>query len=119
MPNRSEPSELLRQNPVLAVLRAKHAREYAPVMETLAEGDIRCIELTLSTGGVLDQLPSLAAAFGSDVEIGIGTVTTVDEASRAVDAGARFLVTPLMNEAIVYVGVAAGIPVFPGGANSH
>jgi 2-dehydro-3-deoxyphosphogluconate aldolase / (4S)-4-hydroxy-2-oxoglutarate aldolase len=115
MPNRSEPSELLRQNPVLAVLRAEHAREYAPVIEALADANIRCIELTLSTAGVFEQLPSLAAAFGSGIEIGVGTVTTVDEASRALEAGARFLVTPVMNDAIVNVGVASGIPVFPGG----
>lgn len=115
MPIRSEPSELLRQNPVLAVLRAEDAREYAPVIEALADGNIRCIELTLTTQGVFNQLPSLSAAFGSSIEIGVGTVTTVEEASRALDAGARFLVTPVMSEAIVNVGVASGIPVFPGG----
>jgi 2-dehydro-3-deoxyphosphogluconate aldolase/(4S)-4-hydroxy-2-oxoglutarate aldolase len=115
MPIRSEPSELLRQNPVLAVLRAEDARDYPPVIEALADGNIRCIELTLTTQGVFDQLPSLSAAFGSSIEIGVGTVTTVDEASRALDAGARFLVTPVMSEAIVNVGVASGIPVFPGG----
>lgn len=115
MPKRSEPSELLRQNAVLAVLRATHASEYAPVIEALAGGNVRCIELTLSTGGVFEQLPSLAAAFGSDIEIGVGTVTTVDEAVRALDAGARFLVTPVMDEAIVDVAAASGVPVFPGG----
>lgn len=115
MPNRSGPSEILRQSPVLAVLRARHAGEYAPVIETLADGNIRCMELTLSTRGVFAQLPSLAEAFGSDIEIGVGTVTSADEASRAIDAGAQFLVTPVTDEAIVRVAVASGIPVFPGG----
>lgn len=115
MPNRSGPSEILLHNPVVGVLRAKHASEYAPVIETLADGNIRCIELTLSTRGVFEQLPSLAAPFGTDIEIGVGTVTTADEASAAIDAGAKFLVTPVMDAAIVRAAVAAGIPVFPGG----
>lgn len=109
------PSSILLHNPVLAVLRAAHAREYAPVIDGLAAGGLRSIELTLSTRGVNELLPSLITDFGPDVEIGVGTVTTVAEAEQALDAGARFLVTPVADSAIVSVAVARGIPVFPGG----
>jgi 2-keto-3-deoxy-6-phosphogluconate aldolase len=46
---RVSPSAILHQNPVIAVLRARHASEYAPVIASLAEGGVRSIELTLST----------------------------------------------------------------------
>ena len=52
---------------------------------------------------------------GADVEIGLGTITTVDEAQRAIDAGARYLVTPITKLDVVELAVRNGMPVFPGG----
>lgn len=112
---RPAPSSVLLENPVVAVLRARHAAEYAPVISALAEGGVRTIELTLSTAGVFDLLPVLARDFGADVEIGVGTITTTAEADQALDAGARFLVTPVTDGDIVRAAVARGVPVFPGG----
>lgn len=112
---RSAPSRILLENPVVAVLRARHAKEYAPVISALAEGGVRSIELTLSTAGVFELLPGLASDFGTDVEIGVGTITTTAEAEQALDYGARFLVTPVTDGDIVCAAVARGVPVFPGG----
>jgi len=53
---RPAPSAILQANPVVAVLRAGHAREYAPVIAALADGGVRSIELTLSTAGVFELL---------------------------------------------------------------
>lgn len=112
---RPAPSGILLGNPVVAVLRARHAREYAPVIAALAAGGVRSIELTLSTAGVFELLPALARDFGDDVEIGVGTITTRTEAEQALDAGARFLVTPVADSTIVGAAVDRGVPVFPGG----
>jgi 2-dehydro-3-deoxyphosphogluconate aldolase/(4S)-4-hydroxy-2-oxoglutarate aldolase len=108
-------SEILVRNPVVAVLRARHADQYAPVISALAEGGVRSIELTLSTAGAFELLPGLAEEFGGDVEIGVGTITTTAEAEQALDCGAQFLVTPVTDTAIVRAAVVRGIPVFPGG----
>lgn len=112
---RPAPSRILQANPVVAVLRAGHAREYAPVIEALAEGGVRSIELTLSTAGVFELLPGLVNTFGNQIEIGVGTVTTEEEARQALDAGAAFLVTPVTEVGIVRAAVESGTPVFPGG----
>ncbi|WP_354238626.1 bifunctional 4-hydroxy-2-oxoglutarate aldolase/2-dehydro-3-deoxy-phosphogluconate aldolase [Arthrobacter sp. UYEF20] len=112
---RPAPSRFLLGNPVVAVLRARHAGEYGPVIAALAEGGVRSIEVTLSTAGVFDLLPALARDFGYDVEIGVGTVTTPAEAEQALDAGARFLVTPVTDSTIVHAAVERAVPVFPGG----
>ena len=106
---------MLQANPVVAVLRARHAREYAPVIEALVSGGVRSIELTLSTGGVFDLLPGLKQQFGGDAEIGVGTVTSRDQARQALDGGADYLVTPAMVTEVVDAAVEAGVPVFPGG----
>jgi 2-dehydro-3-deoxyphosphogluconate aldolase/(4S)-4-hydroxy-2-oxoglutarate aldolase len=52
---------------------------------------------------------------GTDVEIGIGTIVTADQARRAIDAGARYLVTPIINLEVIALAVQNAIPVFPGG----
>jgi 2-dehydro-3-deoxyphosphogluconate aldolase/(4S)-4-hydroxy-2-oxoglutarate aldolase len=82
---RPQPSLALQKNPIVAVLRARHARDYAPVVDALLNGGIRSIELTLSTEGVFDALPQLLKQFGPDADIGIGTITTPDETARALD----------------------------------
>ena len=112
---RPAPSRILQANPVVAVLRAGHAREYTPVIEALAAGGVRSIELTLSTAGVFEMLPGLIGAFGNQIEIGVGTITTEEEARLALEAGAAFLVTPVTDGGIVRTAVEHGTPVFPGG----
>jgi 2-dehydro-3-deoxyphosphogluconate aldolase/(4S)-4-hydroxy-2-oxoglutarate aldolase len=115
MNRRSEPSALLRETRVLAVLRAKSATEYAPVVEALIAGGVVSIELTLSTHGVIEELPKLLQRFGTDAELGVGTVTTPDQASEAIDAGAAYLVTPITETPIIDIAIDRGVPVFPGG----
>ncbi|TDK25354.1 bifunctional 4-hydroxy-2-oxoglutarate aldolase/2-dehydro-3-deoxy-phosphogluconate aldolase [Arthrobacter crusticola] len=106
--------DLLR-NPVIAVLRAGHADQYAPVIESLLTGGLSSIELTLSTPGALEELPRLLDRFGAAAEIGIGTVTGIEQARRAIDAGAAYIVTPVMDLPTVGLCVERGIPVYPGG----
>lgn len=114
-PARLEPSELLRENPIIAVLRARDAADYDAVIDVLVENGVHSVELTLSTPNTFEHLPALVARGGADVEIGLGTITTVEEARRAIDAGARYLVTPITRLDVVELAVRNGIPVFPGG----
>jgi 2-dehydro-3-deoxyphosphogluconate aldolase/(4S)-4-hydroxy-2-oxoglutarate aldolase len=100
---------------VIAVLRAPHADAYAAVAETLSDNGIHRIELTLSTPGTLGSLPAVRDRIGPDTEIGVGTVTTVEQAEATFAAGADFVVTPTTNLDIVSMAVAAGVPIFPGG----
>ena len=112
---RTSPSELLVETGVVAVLRARQAREYEPVIETLARGGIASIELTLSTPGTFEALPDLRRRFGEAVEIGIGTITSVIQAQTAIDLGADYLVTPVTDADVIDVAVSGGVPVYPGG----
>lgn len=112
---RPAPSEILRNTGVVAVLRAPHARDYAPVIEALQLGGVLSIELTLSTPGVFNELPILQERFGDALEIGVGTVTTAAEADEALDLGAAYIVTPVTEPEVITTCVRRGIPVYPGG----
>jgi len=112
---RRTPSDLLRQNPLIAVLRAARATDYDRVVEVLADTGVRSIELTLSTPGTFEHLPALRSSLGEQVEIGIGTIVTPDQARRAIDAGADYLVTPVVDLEIIDLAVRAGTPIYAGG----
>lgn len=105
----------LRDSPVVAVLRAAAAEDYPPVVDALLTGGVHHVEVTLSTPGTLDAIPGLLDRFGADARIGIGTVTDPDQARRAVESGAHFLVTPTTDSAVIDTAISAGLPVFPGG----
>ena len=112
---RTEPSAILRGTPIIAVLRAKDAADYAPVVDTPSENGIRSIELTLSTPNTIELLPDLLARTGPLVEIGVGTITGIGQARRAIDAGAAFLVTPVLDPEVIALAVRSRLPVYPGG----
>ena len=112
---RDNASAVLRRTRVIAVLRAAHARDYAPVIEALLDGGLLRIELTLSTPGVFDELPRLQNRFADAGEIGVGTVTSVEEAQSALELGASYIVTPVSSPEIVRLCADRGVPVFPGG----
>ncbi|GAP60074.1 KHG/KDPG aldolase [Arthrobacter sp. Hiyo1] len=109
------PSAILLDTRVVAVLRAKHAKDYSPVIEALRVGGVLSIELTLSTPGVFEELPLLLDRFGDAVEIGVGTVTTPAEAETALDLGAAYIVTPITEPDVITACTRRGVPVFPGG----
>jgi 2-dehydro-3-deoxyphosphogluconate aldolase / (4S)-4-hydroxy-2-oxoglutarate aldolase len=112
---RIEPSPVLLETPLIAVLRAPQATDYDAVVEVLGQNGVRCVELTLSTPGTIDHLPALIDHAGSELEIGVGTITTVTDAQRAIDAGAKYLVTPVINLEIIALALKHRLPVFPGG----
>lgn len=101
----------------LVVVRASRLDDPVALARALALGGIRVVELTYTTPGLTDLVSRVAAEAGDEVVIGAGTVRTADQAKAAVDAGARFLVTPgLAPDAagIVAAAHAAGASVVLG-----
>jgi 2-dehydro-3-deoxyphosphogluconate aldolase / (4S)-4-hydroxy-2-oxoglutarate aldolase len=96
----------------VAILRTRHAAGAAPAMEAALRGGFRIVEFTLGTPGALD----LAAAFAArgDCLVGVGTVLTEAEARAAAAAGAGFLVSPVVDEAVMAVARSLGLTLIPG-----
>jgi len=100
---------------VVAVLRARQATEYGPVVEALLAGGVSSVELTMTTEGVLDELPRLRERFADAAELGVGTVLTTADADRLIDAGAAFIVSPCTDPHLIAAVAAKGVPAIPGG----
>nr|WP_154921754.1 bifunctional 4-hydroxy-2-oxoglutarate aldolase/2-dehydro-3-deoxy-phosphogluconate aldolase [Microbacterium testaceum] len=98
---------------LVVVARASAAADYEPVLAALAQAGVRSVELTLTTPGTFDAFAALRSSFDGD--LGIGTVTNLDQLERAIEVGADYVVTPITSSALVERAVAAGIPIIPGG----
>ena len=100
--------------PAVAILRAPSAERFPEVIDVLTESGIRAVELTFTTPGVLDAIAAAAAHGYSDIALGAGTVLTADDARRAVDAGAGYLICPTVSPEVLAEGARLGVPVVPG-----
>jgi len=112
---RLDPPRSLLANPIIAVLRAGHARSYDRVVETLARGGIDSFEFTLTTPGTLESFARLRQLAPPSAQLGVGTILTVEQAVGAADAGADYLVTPMTDPLIIGYAVNRRIPIYPGG----
>lgn len=96
--------------PVIAIEQAENA---IPLADALLAGGIPCAEITFRTSAAADAI-RLMAAECPDVLVGAGTVLTVEQAEKAVANGAKFIVTPGFDEAVVDWCIANDIPITPG-----
>ena len=99
---------------VVAILRAHAAPHVQPVVETLAESGLTCLELTFTIPGMPSVLERLASHVPSGVTIGAGTVTTIGQARAALDAGASFLVSPMLCTDVLEYALDKQVPCYPG-----
>jgi 2-dehydro-3-deoxyphosphogluconate aldolase/(4S)-4-hydroxy-2-oxoglutarate aldolase len=99
---------------IVAIVRGVEEQHIVSVAEALLQGGVTVMEVTLNTPGALRMIGQLQHKFGNDMYIGAGTVLDLDDAERAVEAGASFLVTPNMDEEVIRWSKQQGIPIFPG-----
>ena len=100
---------------LIVVVRASDAADYDRVLDVLVEAGIRSLELTLTTPGTIERLPELLTRYGSEADIGVGTVVDGEQLDAAVQAGAHYLVTPIADLELVTASTRAGVPIVPGG----
>jgi len=106
--------EALRRQRATAILRTDRAEAVGPAMDAAVEGGFEVLEVTLTTPGALEHIARLTALDGGRLTIGAGTVLTTEQARAAIDAGAGFLVSPIVDESIIGFGAAHGVAVMPG-----
>jgi Entner-Doudoroff aldolase len=96
----------------LAILRAADAAHAEPAMEAAVRAGFRILEFTLNTPGALDRIADFSHR--ENLVVGAGTVLDAGEAREALRAGARFLVSPVLDRSVIGVALEAGVAVVPG-----
>jgi len=104
--------ERIRRGGIAAILTVHDAATITDVVDALAAGGVSTIEVTLRTGAGWDAIERLAGR--SDVVVGAGTVLTPADATRAVELGATFVVSPGLDAAVVEQTAALGALPLPG-----
>lgn len=99
---------------VIAVIRMKDRNKLLKVVEAISAGGVKCIEITMTVPGAVDMIRELSGKVAKDVILGAGTVTDVKTANDVIDAGARFVVGPVLNTDIIALSKKRGVVVMPG-----
>lgn len=99
---------------VLAIVRSDSYERATTIADTLLSAGITSLEISLTTPYALEAVSTLRRETGGEAVIGAGTVLDGTAARMAVDAGARFLVSPSLDAEVVRTGHRYGVPVFPG-----
>jgi Entner-Doudoroff aldolase len=111
---RSDPGSALSETRIVAVVRGGDADRTLPVLETLVDAGIRCLEVTMNTPGALATVRSARASLDRRVEVGVGTVLSPEEVDGAADAGADFIVCPDTRAEVAERASARGLAYYPG-----
>ncbi|MFF9216244.1 bifunctional 4-hydroxy-2-oxoglutarate aldolase/2-dehydro-3-deoxy-phosphogluconate aldolase [Streptomyces viridosporus] len=107
------PSSVLDLAPVVPVVVLEDAADAVPLARALVAGGLPAIEVTLRTPAAPDAIRAIADGV-PDAVVGAGTVITPAQVDEAVEAGARFLVSPGWTEALLAAMRASGVPFLPG-----
>lgn len=109
---RGETFDAIREDRVVAVVRAPRVPDPEGLARALAGAGVRCVEFTFTSAGAEALIAAASRVEGAVV--GAGTVLRREQAEAAARAGARFLVCPVVRPEVVEVGRGHGLPVFLG-----
>lgn len=100
--------------PVIGILRGVEKTFFQEIMAASFAAGLQAIEITMNTSGSEEIVASQRRAVPPGKLLGMGTIRTLAEASRAVAAGAMFLVTPNLDLTVLAYAKEQGIPVIAG-----
>ena len=117
MPKLRDFGDLFAAVPVLPIVTIVAADSAADLARALLRGGIAAIEVTLRTPAAIDAIRAIARDV-PEITVGAGTVLNAADLLRAVEAGARFAISPGTTPALLIAGRKGGIPYLPGVATA-
>jgi 2-dehydro-3-deoxyphosphogluconate aldolase/(4S)-4-hydroxy-2-oxoglutarate aldolase len=105
--------DVMRTGPVIPVIVIDDIRTAVPLAAALVAGGVRVLEITLRTHAALDAVRAIVQGVPEAI-VGVGTITDPGDFARAIDAGARFGVSPGLTPALIETAAACPLPLLPG-----
>lgn len=105
--------QLLYQTGVVPVIKLEDAARALPLASALMAGEIPVAEVTFRTEAASESI-RLMNEYAPGITVGAGTVINSEQLERALEAGAKFIVSPGFSAAVVRRCLDLGVPVFPG-----
>lgn len=98
---------------IVPVIALNEVKDALPLAKALCDGGIPCAEVTFRTDAAEEAIRVMSSKY-PEMIIGAGTVLTIQQAERAVAAGAKFIVSPGINPKVVKYCMEKEIPIIPG-----
>ena len=115
MDQRSFSQELFNKAPIVGIIRNLSLEELKQILPIYREAGLTTIEITMNTPGAEEMIRYAVDNENDGLNIGAGTVCTKEDLENALEAGAQFIVTPVINKKIIKSCAKKSIPIFPGG----
>jgi 2-dehydro-3-deoxyphosphogluconate aldolase/(4S)-4-hydroxy-2-oxoglutarate aldolase len=112
--SKAETLKKLVENGVFAVIRMADSKKLMKVIEAVSKGGVKNIEITMTVPNAVEIIRELVKANNGDSIIGAGTVLTKEDAKAVIEAGAQFVVSPIMNPEVIATCKELEIPCMPG-----
>lgn len=106
-------AEIIEKLKVVPVIKLDDAKDAVPLGKALVEGGLPVAEITFRTEAAEEAIKRMSGAY-PEIAVGAGTLTSVEQAKRALDAGASFFVSPGFHKGITEFAIQNNIPVYPG-----
>lgn len=114
MSHRADTTRAIEACGVVAVIRLADASKLGAVIDALGAGGVRAIEVTMTVPGAIGLIEALAPGLPKDFVLGAGTILDPETARQAILAGARFIVGPVFNPAVISLCHRYDVAVAPG-----
>lgn len=114
MPSRAEIISRLTNPGIIAVVRAQRQAQVLPLSEALISGGVSAIEITMTTPNAIEAIRQTKEKLGDRGLIGVGTVLDAETCRAALNAGAEFVVSPILRTELVEIAHAADRPIMLG-----
>lgn len=103
-----------KRRPILGILRGIEADTVEPLMETVISAGLKTVEITMNTKGASHLIEKAVRSSNKELTIGAGTVLNMKDLRSALDAGASFIVMPVLIPNVMAYCAKNKIPAFPG-----
>lgn len=100
--------------PIVAILRGVKPDEVVAISRGLIEAGVRMIEVPLNSPDPIDSIARIQGEFGDEAVLGAGTVLTAEKVDAVAATGARLIVTPNTDTAVIARAVSLGLDPMPG-----
>lgn len=104
----------MRETGVILVIRTKRPDLIVPGVKAVLAAGVRCVEVTFTVKDAEKCIAQLNKEFGNDILLGAGSVLRPDQVDAAVEAGAKYIISPGFNAAVVSRSIELGAIACPG-----
>lgn len=89
------------EHKIVAIIRGFDLSETLDIAAALYDGGVKILEVTLNSPNPYNTIEQLSNSFASKMKIGAGTVLNELETQKAIEAGAEFIISPIIDESSI------------------